>query len=278
MPVLPAPRRCADVRLWVDGCWPGVLRAAPGRSGDGPLVLWASQTGNAEGFAAGWQTGSTVPGCSRWTTSTLDDLAAGATSWSSPARSATAGRPTTAPTSGTGSTRPDAPTLDGVRYAVLGIGDRSYAEFCGHAKSLDRRLADLGATRLVDRVECEAYDDEPMAQWADRVVDAVGGSRCGRAAATGDADRGRTPNRSPGPRPLRAPLCRNVLLTPRRPRPRRCGSSASTSPSTTSAYAVGRRTRRLRRQRADGRRCMAGRHRSGGRRTRPGRRRRGRPA
>jgi len=38
----------------------------------------------------------------------------------------------------------DAPALEGVRYAVLGIGDRSYANFCGHAKAIDGRLAALG--------------------------------------------------------------------------------------------------------------------------------------
>ena len=58
---------------------------------------------------------------------------------------------------------PDAPALDGVRYAVLGIGDRSYDNFCGHAKSLDARLADSVRPSCIDRAECEAYDDEPMA-------------------------------------------------------------------------------------------------------------------
>ena len=59
MPVLPptAPVR-ADVRLWVDGLLAGrysrigAARTGAGRSADtGPLVMWASQTGNAEDFA-----------------------------------------------------------------------------------------------------------------------------------------------------------------------------------------------------------------------------------
>ena len=108
---------------------------------------------------------------------------------------------------------PDVPALDGVRYAVLGIGDRSYAEFCGHAKSLDRRLSDLGAMKLVDRVECEAYDDEPMAQWADRIVELIGGRAApARTAATTTQNSAKEFTRT---NPLRVPLCRNVLLTPR---------------------------------------------------------------
>jgi sulfite reductase (NADPH) flavoprotein alpha-component len=57
---------------------------------------------------------------------------------------------------------------------VLGIGDRSYADFCGYAKSIDSRLAALGAEKLLDRAECEAYDSEPMSKWADEVATALG--------------------------------------------------------------------------------------------------------
>ena len=132
-------------------------------------MLWASQTGNAEEFAG--RLGDRL-GDARLRSmddADLAELADGARGRSSsPAPSVTAARPTTAPTSGTGSSRRTHPSLAGVRYAVLGIGDRSYDNFCGHAKSLDARLADLGATRLLDRAECEAYDDAPMAQWADR--------------------------------------------------------------------------------------------------------------
>lgn len=41
-----------------------------------------------------------------------------------------------------------APKLPELQYAVLGLGDSSYPEFCGIAKTLDVRFAELGAQRL----------------------------------------------------------------------------------------------------------------------------------
>ena len=102
---------------------------------------------------------------------------------------------------------PDAPALDGVRYAVLGIGDRSYADFCGHAKSIDGRFAALGATKLLDRAECEAYDDGPMSKWAER---ASPRSLAACSDATGAPS---STNRSPAPTPCTRKLCRNTVLT-----------------------------------------------------------------
>ena len=205
VPVLPASAPVAtDVRLWIDGLLAGRysrIAAAPAErlAKGGPLVLWASQTGNAEEFAArvaGRLGGSQLVN--------MDDMAlaelAGARDVLVITSTFGDGGP---PDNGAGFWdrihSADAPALDGIRYAVLGIGDRSYGNFCGHAKAIDGRLAALGATRMLERAECEAYDDEPMDRWAERVTALVAAHRSrrrlpahhrGRAVHQGQPDPG----------------------------------------------------------------------------------------
>jgi sulfite reductase (NADPH) flavoprotein alpha-component len=60
---------------------------------------------------------------------------------------------------------PSAPRLDGVTFGVLALGDTAYAEFCAIGKALDARLAELGAKRAVERVDCDLDFDVPAADW-----------------------------------------------------------------------------------------------------------------
>lgn len=61
----------------------------------------------------------------------------------------------------------DAPRLPGLRYAVLGLGDSSYEHFCRTAVEFDRRLAELGAERLLP-LQCCDLDYQPVCErWTD---------------------------------------------------------------------------------------------------------------
>jgi sulfite reductase (NADPH) flavoprotein alpha-component len=72
-----------------------------------------------------------------------------------------------------------APRLPGLRYAVLALGDSSYEHFCAAGKRLDRRLAELGATRLRPRIDCDVDYDEAAADWTGAVLALLSVERTG---------------------------------------------------------------------------------------------------
>lgn len=61
------------------------------------------------------------------------------------------------------------PALAGLRYAVLGLGDRDYQDFNAFARQLDERLAALGAQRLHERIEADLQFEDTYAEWESRV-------------------------------------------------------------------------------------------------------------
>ncbi|MBB4770144.1 assimilatory sulfite reductase (NADPH) flavoprotein subunit [Xanthomonas sp. LMG 8993] len=58
-----------------------------------------------------------------------------------------------------------APKLPELKYAVLGLGDSSYADFCGIARRIDDRLAELGGSRVQPRGEADLDIDSVAAPW-----------------------------------------------------------------------------------------------------------------
>jgi sulfite reductase (NADPH) flavoprotein alpha-component len=58
-----------------------------------------------------------------------------------------------------------APRLEGVEFAVLSLGDTSYAEFCAIGKALDARFEALGAKRAAERADLDLDFEKPAAEW-----------------------------------------------------------------------------------------------------------------
>jgi sulfite reductase (NADPH) flavoprotein alpha-component len=149
------------------------------------LVVYASQTGNAEFLArrsaALLATGGVA--ARAMPISALDD-----------ALLRTAGRVLfVASTYGEGDAPDDAarfaarlgaPVADGsadlahLHYAVLALGDRSYANYCGFGRALDAWLAARGATALFERIDVDRGDAAAIDAWQHHVA---------RLAGTADA-------------------------------------------------------------------------------------------
>ena len=62
------------------------------------------------------------------------------------------------------------PKLAGLRFAVLALGDSTYERYCEAGKRLDRRFEELGAIRLLPRVDCDVDYDEPASAWMTSVL------------------------------------------------------------------------------------------------------------
>jgi sulfite reductase (NADPH) flavoprotein alpha-component len=82
---------------------------------------------------------------------------------------------------------PRAPKLPKLRFAVLALGDKSYLQYCQTGKDFDQKLADLGGTRLLDRVDADVAYKEPATKWIDAVLDILAGAGNGATSTAAPA-------------------------------------------------------------------------------------------
>jgi sulfite reductase (NADPH) flavoprotein alpha-component len=75
-----------------------------------------------------------------------------------------------------------APKLEDFRFSVLSLGDSSYEFFCQTGKDFDKRLEELGGTRLYQRVDCDLDFDEPASEWIQGVLGGLSEAQGGSAA------------------------------------------------------------------------------------------------
>lgn len=197
----------AEQEAWLAGFLAGVAAAGrrEGGAGDAPAVmidvLFGTQTGNAEFLAGELAAGARARGLGGRVTA-LDDVTPDQLAAMSHVLVVTS-------TYGEGEL-PDnaglfwealqaetAPRLEGLRYAVLGLGDRGYDDFCQAAKLIDTRLEQLGASGSTNAPTVTSTSRSRMAEWSAAVLERL----VAETGVTGDT--GASP--SPKPRAPRSP-------------------------------------------------------------------------
>ncbi|MFT8944714.1 MAG: bifunctional nitrate reductase/sulfite reductase flavoprotein subunit alpha [Acetobacter pasteurianus] len=72
--------------------------------------------------------------------------------------------------------------ISDLKFSVLALGDSSYANFCGFGRVLDGRLQELGATPLLERMECEPDFEDAVETWRAVMLKAFAGTKTDEAA------------------------------------------------------------------------------------------------
>jgi sulfite reductase (NADPH) flavoprotein alpha-component len=81
-----------------------------------------------------------------------------------------------------------APALPGMRFGVLALGDTSYVEFCATGRSIDERLEALGASRVIERVDCDLDFEAAASAWIDAALDRLQPATAPVAASARSSD------------------------------------------------------------------------------------------
>lgn len=168
-----------EQRAWLNGFLAGVFSSAPApeiAAKPEPMkiaVLYASQTGTAEGLARKLMKELKAKG--------YDAILISLEAYTSAALAAERHAIFIVSTYGQGDA-PDAtqpfyeqvcvehfPRYENLRYAVFALGDRHYETFCKFGIDLDNKLASLGAARILDRVDCDVDTEKPFSKWKEQL-------------------------------------------------------------------------------------------------------------
>ncbi len=194
----------AEQRAWLNGFLAGLFSQVPGgvpapqfnaaqpKAGEQLLVLFGSQTGSAEGLAKRVAKESESRGFMPKLAALNDFESAGfATATKAVIISSTWGDgepPDNAVNFWNWIKADSAPRLEHMNFAVLGLGDKNYSDFCGASKKFDDRLAALGAKRLAPRGECDVDYEAPAKSWIDglwhKLGSAANGAPISRSASS----------------------------------------------------------------------------------------------
>ncbi|NJK95846.1 MAG: hypothetical protein HC905_13880 [Bacteroidales bacterium] len=63
-----------------------------------------------------------------------------------------------------------------MRYSVLALGDKSYAQFCKTGADIDKKLKELGAERMAERHDCDVDFIPVTGEWINSLLDNFEGS------------------------------------------------------------------------------------------------------
>lgn len=142
-------------------------------------ILYGSQTGNAEFLAYNISESAKASGISVELHSLNDALAQGVTSWQRLLIVTSTHDNGHMPDNANGfwewlKTCPEK-YFDGLPFAVLAIGDSMYDDFCKAGKDFDQKLQDLGATSIIERIDCDVDFDMTSEKWIRTFLEMVPG-------------------------------------------------------------------------------------------------------